>query len=295
MESSPPPSYGWANSTTQRSQSQSDDDLHSFCKNLLKSKIFVGHYQERRRVDSIAAYRDLIVLPDSECDMIRDLQIVAKRIDDHHKQTKWIGITDKHMVGAPAGFCVWTELDNVPFGRYWFEVKTVRFRDNEVLVRVKMIRPFVEASDSSSTESSRQTNTSLDAGDFVELLIAKKNGFLTFWYDFIATGVTTQNVIAALKFSCLLIVGLVHGSVEFLKFLGYFSIRFMHEFNRLIHVCTPLFLGILDLGSKIIGGFYILVAMIFRDSRKSEPPRRIYYDQAAGYQRRAIRYDDSYR
>jgi hypothetical protein len=286
-----PPNYGWANST---SRSQTDDDLQSFCKNLLKAKLFVGHYQERRRVDSILAYRDLIVLPEAECDMIRYMKIVAKRIEDHHgQQHKWIGITDKQVVGAPAGFCVWTELEDVPFGKYWFEVKTVRFRDNEVLIRVKMIRPFVEAGES-STESSA-TNTTLDAGDFVELLIAKKNGFLSFWYDFIATGVTTENVIAALKFTCLLFVGLVHGSVEFVKFLGYFSIRFMHEFNRLIHVCTPLFLGILDFCSKIVGGLYILVAMFFRDSRKSEPPRQIHYDQAAVYQRRAIRYDDDYR
>lgn len=40
----------------------------------------------------------------------------------------------------------------------------------------------------------------------------------------------------------------------------------MEEFSKLMHVMMPFLLRCLDLINKAIGGFYILIAMVWRDS-----------------------------
>ena len=45
----------------------------------------------------------------------------------------------------------------------------------------------------------------------------------------------------------------------------------MHQLGWLLHHSTPLILGILDVISKIIGGVYILIAMIWKDSIGARP------------------------
>jgi hypothetical protein len=291
MDSTQPSSnYGWSSEATGTPTRRNiippqEESMQIFCKQMLKSRIFLGHYQERRHVDSISAYRDLIVLPESENDIIKDFEIVTKRVAQFYKSSiDWIGITGKHMIGTPAGgLCIWTETEGLSFGHYWFEVKTLKFRENEVMVRLKMIRSVETDTNTTTRQSSNSTFPEVSSSDFIELIKSWKSGFVAFCYESLATSVTRDNILAMLKFMCLLMVGLLHGSIEFVKFLGYFTIRFMHEFNRLIHVTTPLLLGALDILSKIVGGFYILIAMIWRDSKG--PPK------TQQYQRKAIRYN----
>lgn len=45
------------------------------------------------------------------------------------------------MIGAPAaGHCLWTKLQDVAFGFYWFQVRQIRIEDREIHLRLKVIR-----------------------------------------------------------------------------------------------------------------------------------------------------------
>lgn len=49
-------------------------------------------------------------------------------------------ISGPDCVGAPAGCAVWVRLQNLAFGHYWFQIKQVKFVDNEMILRLKCIR-----------------------------------------------------------------------------------------------------------------------------------------------------------
>lgn len=48
--------------------------------------------------------------------------------------------------------------------------------------------------------------------------------------------------------------------------------RTIHELAFVIHRATPLALACLDVVNKAIGGFYLLLTMIWKDSRKPSEP-----------------------
>uniref|UniRef100_A0A7G3B7R5 Uncharacterized protein n=2 Tax=Lutzomyia longipalpis TaxID=7200 RepID=A0A7G3B7R5_LUTLO len=81
--------------------------------------------------------------------------------------------------------------------------------------------------------------------------------------------------------------------------IGEFGLRFMAETRRCFNTLMPLFLGIIDFFTKIVGGFYMLIAMIWRDSinlrgagrnnlRALPPPPRRWNSQ--NYARRQLNY-----
>lgn len=94
---------------------------------MLKTRVFLGQYQEKRFVDAVKNYRDLIVINHTESEVIRDFEAVQNRVLREYggtQQLMWFGFTGGAMIGAPSGSCIWTELsENIPFGEYWFQVK----------------------------------------------------------------------------------------------------------------------------------------------------------------------------
>lgn len=83
---------------------------------------------------------------------------------------------------------------------------------------------------------------------------------------FLGASLNRQNIKEGFRLLFLLLVSLLVGVVHSIKFIGIFTIKFMHQLGWLIHVSTPILMGILDLVSKVIGGIYILIAMIWKDS-----------------------------
>lgn len=78
--------------------------------------------------------------------------------------------------------------------------------------------------------------------------------------------ITTANIIAAIKFLALIVVLVAVGSVHSIKYLGDFTLKFMHESSKLLRAVTPFAISALNVFSKIVGGFYILLAMMWRDT-----------------------------
>lgn len=102
--------------------------------------MFLGHYQEKRYVERLKTYKDLVVLNSTEKTFRDDIELVYKRIqkqinDDSVDGEKndagvWLGFTSPDVIGAPAGHCIWTKLNEsestVAFGQYWFQVRIIQ-------------------------------------------------------------------------------------------------------------------------------------------------------------------------
>lgn len=302
-------------------EDQRNSNMQIFCKQMLKTRVFLGQYQEKRFVDAVKSYRDLIVVSPSEVDLIRDLEVVSQRVHHHHNTgnlTIWMGYTGDGLIGAPAGSCIWTEFgnepDTIPFGQYWFQVRTVRFRSNEVLIKLKMLRPMQATDQPTSTARPRQSfgpnntttnnNDSISSADISSVISSvtanatiQFQDFTQLLNDWCKTAhnsilwicshqLTATNALHALRFLALMMVAGMTGSIYAIKYLGIFTLRFMEEFNKLVHVMMPFLLSCLDLLGKMVGGFYILIAMIWRDSRGGagdrhyRPPMQAIRDRA---------------
>lgn len=75
--------------------------------------------------------------------------------------------------------------------------------------------------------------------------------------------------------------------LDSLQYLGEFSLRLFREFNNFVKVSTPIFLAIIDLIKKSIGGFFILIAMMWGSSSRAPPRNRL---DGAYENRRRIKY-----
>lgn len=72
--------------------------------------------------------------------------------------------------------------------------------------------------------------------------------------------------VETIKFIFLLFVTIIASSADIVKYLGMFTIKFIDSCSQLIHILTPIFLSIIELISKICGGFFLIIAMIWKDS-----------------------------
>lgn len=245
--------------------------VRDYVKNLLRSRIFLGRYLERRLVDQRIGYRDIVKLSPAEVELKRDL------LDAQHKlkriyPTHWIGISDTESIDHTTGVCLWTEIDNQPFGVFWFQIKSVKFRDYEAIVTLKCIRHITEAflevePITLGYQEKPAIETINDTAN--EIAFTLKNAF------------TLNSIKDFITFICAFVIAIFTGSNTFVQFLGNFVLALVRELSNLITRSTPLILGCLDVFSKIIGGFYILVAMIFKPNNPNPLNKRTiaYYDR----------------
>lgn len=95
----------------QNSWNQNEEILQDFCRKTLKSKIFIGTYQEKRFVDELKDYRDVIEIQPEEEEIIRDLNLSNNELIKFY----YTKLVDKEFF---IGFAknekqhsLWTELD----------------------------------------------------------------------------------------------------------------------------------------------------------------------------------------
>ncbi|CAH2244141.1 uncharacterized protein LOC120630041 [Pararge aegeria] len=254
--------------------------VKDYVKNLLKSRIFLGRYLERRLADQRIGYRDIVKLSPAEVELKRDLLEAQCKLQSIFPNTHWVGISSSEAIGHPSGICIWTEIENQPFGVFWFQIKSIKFRDYEVIITLKCLRhitdafievePLILGCVERSTIDAKLNDTAN------EIVFSIKNAF------------TLNSIKEFITFIFAFIIAIFTGSNAFIQFLGNFVLALVREFSILISKSTPLILGCLDVFSKIVGGFYILIAMIFKPSNPNPLNKRTiaYYD---GTQKR---YDD---
>lgn len=273
--------------------------LQSLCKQLLKSRLFRGFFVERRYVDNVKGYRDIVTLQKSERSLEKMLKDIRDKLQLFYSQQNpqmWIGITSGPLPGMtkpqPDALetHLWVEIKDLAFGQYWFSIKSIRFRDNEIILKLKDVQPVEEEEPSKwvptinskkeicdkpnndsletteiSSVSSPATESQVQLEDFKLLLQQWWATIKQTVYDFMAQDISKENIKGFLRFLGLLIFSILSGAIVGIKFLGYFTIRFMNELSRFTHVSTPIILKIIELFNKVIGGFFILLAMIWKD------------------------------
>lgn len=281
---------------TNRAIAAQRTDVYAFAEQMLLNRIFMGEYQEKRYVSKLNTYKDLIVLNRQEKILCDDLATVKSHILTH-MPAAWFGYTTPIEVDAPAVYCIWTTLNDtngmtqaadgspndasVGFGEYWFQIKGVHFVANGMEIRTTILRP-IEASPAISIGPTISTITqqmlevdSSKIQQYVQANIVDVNWMQLFqqWqlsanqtaYRFISTEITWNNFVHCIKLFGVLLVAFVKWSCQFVHTLGEFTIRLIVELNKLLKTSTPIILAILNLCSKIVGGLYILLAMIWRD------------------------------
>ncbi|KAH8326125.1 hypothetical protein KR067_002123 [Drosophila pandora] len=274
--------------------------LQSLTKQLYKSRLFRGYYVERCFVEEVGGYRDVVVLQRSERDLEKMLQNSAAQLQMFYRRlvpNMWVGITSgsygsyTHTVHpGQLETCIWTELSDLAFGEYWFSIKTLRFRDQEVQLKIKMVRAVEEETlatprrsvslnrsspikaipaggepiqGETITESAEQIQ--LGMADFLAVLQQWGDGIKQTVYDFMANDVNKRNIVGTIRFLGLLIFSAVGGAAVALRFLGVFAVRFLFELSRFTHTATPIIFKLLEFLNKIVGAIFILLTMIWKD------------------------------
>ena len=83
---------------------------------------------------------------------------------------------------------------------------------------------------------------------------------------------TVRNVAQLGKLVMVLLLATLTGIVAGVRQLSNFSLRLLHELANLVDRSTPFALGALDMMSKVFGGAYLLLAMIWKDAVKKPIP-----------------------
>lgn len=249
-------------------------NVKNYVKDLLKSRIFLGRYLERRLVDQRIGYRDIVLLSPAETELKKDLWDAEHKLKVSYPNIHWIGISDPEVIGYPAGVCLWTEIDNQPFGVFWFQVRSVKFRDFEVIVLLKCIRHITDA----FLEVEPILTGSVDNFKGKSTPDAKIDTKLNDAYSDITINLKSllsiSNIKELLTFLFAFVIAIFTGSTAFINFLGNFILALVREMSILIKNSTPMFLGVLDFLSKIVGGFYILIAMFFKPNNPTPLNKR---------------------
>lgn len=274
--------------------SEEERNVRIFATQMLKSRIFLGHFQERRYVDAIQSYRDVIIVNDSEHELKKDIDLVRKKLRNCYGYNFWVGLTAPDFVGAPRGHCLWVESGNNALGSYWYKIRGIRFHRNEVIVRLKVVRAMTSNDNienlNQQPQSSDDVTSVFDNIAWDALLENTKNTALENVKWFFTTVLTANNIKEAITFLSVFIATSVALSVKGIAFLMNFALRFMRETSILIQSSTPVMISVVNLIGKIFGGFYLLIAMMWRDStRPKSRPQYVSLD-APTYKRPAIGY-----
>lgn len=286
-------------------------DVRAFAEQMLIDRIFMGDYQEKRLVSKLNAYKDLIVLNKHEKILCDDLMTVKNRMLAENPSA-WFGYTSPIDVGAPPVYCIWTTLEDtskmqrpitapaalsVGFGEYWFQIKAIRFGLNVMELHVTVLRPIDPTSAMSSGPSistlaqqafevdtakiQQYVQGNIVEVNWMELFRQWKTSFNQMAYRFFSSEITWHNFLQCIQFLGLLTIAFLKWSVQFIQSTGSFTLRLIFELNKLIKTATPIILAIVSLITKMIGGLYLLLAMIWRDlfdgdsrNRKNTPVRK---------------------
>lgn len=268
--------YSEASTTDVEDLSEKERNVRYFATQMLKTRMFIGQFQERRWVEPLQAYRDVLVINKSEFDLLKDVESVRRRLRGYYQSSNhWIGLTDPQFVGAPNGHCIWIEPTENALGNYWFRIRGVKFRRNEVILRVKVVRPVTTQS-VLPNESFENNVTKLLENFSWETTSENAKKYLLEYLTWLFTNVlTTSNIKEAITFLGVFVVTGLALSVKGVKFFMDFFLKFMREVSYFIESSTPVMLAVVNLIGKAIGGFYLLIIMMFRGNNNPVPyPRQ---------------------
>ncbi|XP_043283203.1 uncharacterized protein [Venturia canescens] len=216
-------------------------------KAIKQSKIiFIGTYLERRYVKSLRAYRDIVVVDNNEQELFKCLEEIQKITQQQYRTNKWLGITCDVKDSVIQNYNLWVELEGIPLGRHWFQLKSIKIKDHSIQPQLRYLRV--------ANPSNERRSLTID--DYPEI-------------DYRAL-LSYENAWGAVKFLAVFVISFLALACNAIWYLGDYSIKLTHELSGMIRACTPVLFGIMDFFSKCVGGFYWLIYMLWRGN--SVPP-----------------------
>ncbi|KAK3856451.1 hypothetical protein Pcinc_037231 [Petrolisthes cinctipes] len=248
----------------------------------LRGRIFSGWVEERRWVEGINGYRDVIEVDEWEVEMNQQLKAIVACIPGVQEGTRWINITSPNR--TTPNFCLWVFLDAPPRpGHYWFSVAAVKLQPQFGLqVVVKEIRQIHfhdgETAEKRQRRQMRRQGSST-SGEFEYVNEQVKDWLeqaqqltLTSVWAAVSSTITFSNIRESIRFVMVLVMTLVLGLVMVVKESHHLGLRFIREAGIFFHNITPFMQTVLAFVEKIVGGMYLLVAMVYRDLRRPGRP-----------------------
>lgn len=165
-------------------------------------------------------------------------------------------------------YCLWVNLEQVPVGRHWFQISSIKFKDDEVLLKLKHLK-LIQIN----------VNKSFQEPDFS---VINLNEIMKY-----------SNICEMIKFSFVVFMMLATFLVNALWYLGNYSLIMIHELSYVIQALTPIFLGTLEFFTKCVGGLYWLIYMLWRGNF-SPPPNSFQFslnERQRQYGMKAIKYN----
>ncbi|CAF4851256.1 unnamed protein product [Pieris macdunnoughi] len=258
-------------------------NVKKYVKDLLRSRIFLGRYLERRLVDQRIGYRDVVLISAAEAEIKRDMIEALQKLRSVYPLLHWIGITDSNAisVNVSPSLCLWTEIDNQPFGPFWFQVKSIKFRVDEILITLNCIRPITDSYLELEPILTGATKKPKNNVSQVKEVKANLNESFSEIKETLKSALTIRNAKEFVTFVFAFVIAIFTGSTAFVNFLGNFILALLREISILIKNSTPMLLGFLEFLSKIVGGFYILLAMLFKSNTPHPQNKRslTYYNR----------------
>uniref|UniRef100_A0A0C9R4P5 GSTU24_2 protein n=1 Tax=Fopius arisanus TaxID=64838 RepID=A0A0C9R4P5_9HYME len=123
------------------------DDLSDSMSKLMcmvkqSKKVFVGTYTEKRYVQSVPTYRDIVSIDKEETEVIKCLIEIQKVVRKEFGQQKFLGITCNMENNSIVNYNLWVELDQVPLGKHWFQIRSLKMNQNSIQLQLKYLRPY---------------------------------------------------------------------------------------------------------------------------------------------------------
>ncbi|XP_068244597.1 uncharacterized protein [Palaemon carinicauda] len=245
----------------------------------LRGHMFSGWIEERKWVENLAGYRDIVEVDEWEVEINQILMCVIRSIPGVLEGKKWINITppsDKEPC-----YCLWTLLPTPPNpGHYWFSVTGVSIHPQFGLrVMLKIIRS-IHPHDGELAKARRQRRKQLAAKEpgseletlseqVQEWLLQIRQISLSSVWSAVSSTLTISNIKEAFRFVIVLSMTLVVGIVAFVRESHHYGIQFLHASGVFFRNITPFMQSLLAFFEKIIGGMYLLIAMVYNDMRRS--------------------------
>lgn len=207
-----------------------------------------------------------------------------RRIEKFYGPKTFFGVTyEKTATGAFSGTKIFCDIiENVPLGCFWIQIKGIRFCEKEVKLRLRFVRMLDEGTVKRQFKAPDVKAITASVTDTVQKIKWSEVG--ASWMDSISNGSKEvlllkpnfQSLVKVFRFIVFLVISIIVMLFKFVHSVGEFTIRLLSEISRLIMAITPLVKVVTDMISKIIGGFIVFLAMVWRDSIGSGRARNKY-------------------
>jgi len=253
-------------------------------------------------MEAIDRYRDVLLVDSSEALIVKQVRYIIKKSAKIIGENAYVGVKYdedecklylSQFKSSSRSRVTSNHESSHPFGRYWFQISSVNFIQNQGFIfDIRIIRPFTNSDNETCWQCKLREKQAKsappvkiesfsDAFDdmksrssavFNEVIV--NVGHPSLWYEKLRPHITVKNVWRLCKFLLVLILAALAGLWSGVKHVANFLLRVIHELAFLVDRSTPLALGALNILSKVVGGFYLLVAMVWKDVRTNKPEPR---------------------